>query len=115
MRRVKFRVSMTQIMDALHIPKDCRIVEFYSTNNHPTDPDLFFVAEIPGILGETESTDPIEVNPVIHYEPEKYTWDWNISIEPTPQEMPFHIINWDSSGRCQHGFLDWDACPDCRH
>lgn len=108
MRRVKFRVSMSRIMDALHVPKDCRIVEFYSTNNHPTDPDLFFVAEIPGILGETESTDPIEVDPVIHYEPEKYTWDWNLPVPFNPVS-----VQWGSDGKCQHGYLDWSKCPDC--
>lgn len=98
MRRVKFRVSMGLLSDALHLPDDCQVVEVSSKRSVFSEPDVWFEVQIPGEIGREESPEPVEVQPIVTFEPEKYTLDWNL-----PKKA------------CPHGFNDWDECPDCRH
>lgn len=88
MRRVTFQISEELFKQALHMDRDLDIQSIsYAYPNLTVVADL----EVP-----TPAVEPLEitVNPVIHYEPEKYTWDW---------------------GFCPHGYRDSDKCPDCCH
>lgn len=75
MRSIIFRMTEDLFKEALHIPLDCQITSI-SFNNWP--PEIIFDVDIPGVIEEGQSLRPIEVTPIVQYEPEKYIWDWNL-------------------------------------
>lgn len=89
MRRVKFTISEELFKQAMHMDRDIDIRSISYAY-----PNLTVVVDIPFVVPLKSFVDPVEVNPVIHHEPEKYTWDW---------------------GFCPHGYRDTDQCPDCCH
>ena len=77
MKAVRIRVSGYALKNLLHIPQDADIIG--ANVKEETDDVVFLIwhQDLPCVDRE----EPPLIWPIIHYEPEKYTWDWNLPKE----------------------------------